>query len=270
MHASQMEKSNLAGGSNGIIISDDANDNWRIANFLAEHCNVRVCSQPNLNRVAGHLDGFRFVVLGGRDRKRVLETLAWIRLRSKVAVIVVGNPGSEEECVMILEHGADDYVLQQTCLRELLARIRTVLRYGRPHSSSEYCRYLFGGWEYDHGLPRLTNPQRLQVALTNGERILLKAFLDSPHRMLSREHLAQAVRVHDDMRDRSIDVRLFRLRRKLEAGGANRDIIRSERNVGYTFTMKVERQESGSSSSRDKFSLYITHRPLLDEDLEHD
>jgi two-component system, OmpR family, response regulator len=235
------------GRSNGIVISDDTEVSRTITDYLAEHCRVHGCSISNLNQLDRRFDRVQFVVLGGHNRKRVLEALVWIRSRSNVATIVVGNPGNEQECVMLLEHGADDYILQQTTLRELLARIRVVLRFDRPNSSSERCRYFFGGWQYDHDLRRLTNPQQLPVALTNGQRALLKAFLDAPGRVLTRQHLVQAISLHEHIVDRSIDVCLSRLRRKLEAGGADRDIIRSERYLGYTFTLDVERLDSSSS-----------------------
>ena len=79
-----------------------------------------------------------------------------------------------------------------------------------------------------------------QVALTKGEYALLTAFLDAPQRPLSREHLLQATRVHEDIFDRSIDVQILRLRRKLEADPSAPQIIQTERGVGYVFALPVE------------------------------
>jgi two-component system, OmpR family, response regulator len=87
---------------------------------------------------------------------------------------------------------------------------------------------------------RLTDPNGLPVALTKREYTLLIAFLDAPQRPLSREDLLQATRSHEDMFDRSIDVQILRLRRKLGTDPSAPRIIRTERGVGYVFTLPVE------------------------------
>jgi two-component system, OmpR family, response regulator len=102
-------------------------------------------------------------------------------------------------------------------------------------------RYRFGGWQLDRRNRRLYDPNGSQVALTKGEYALLTAFLDAPQRPLSREHLLQATRVHEDIFDRSIDVQILRLRRKLELDPSAPQVIRTERGVGYTFALPVER-----------------------------
>ncbi|HEX4172429.1 MAG TPA: winged helix-turn-helix domain-containing protein, partial [Acetobacteraceae bacterium] len=83
------------------------------------------------------------------------------------------------------------------------------------------------------------------VALTKGEYTLLTAFLDAPQRPLSREHLLQATRIHEDVFDRSIDVQILRLRRKLEPDPSTPRLIRTERGVGYVFMPQVERVQQG-------------------------
>ena len=87
---------------------------------------------------------------------------------------------------------------------------------------------------------RLTNSVSEPVALTKGEYALLLAFLDAPQRPLSREHLLQATRIHEDVFDRSIDVQILRLRRKLEIDPSAPRIIQTERGVGYVFALPVE------------------------------
>jgi len=86
----------------------------------------------------------------------------------------------------------------------------------------------------------LTDPNGTEVVLTKGEYALLTAFLDSPQRPLSREHLLQATRVHEDIFDRSIDVQILRLRRKLETDATTPSIIRTERGIGYVFGLPVQ------------------------------
>ena len=88
---------------------------------------------------------------------------------------------------------------------------------------------------------QLSDPDGAPVALTKGEYALLLAFLDAPQRPLSREHLLQATRVHEDVFDRSIDVQILRLRRKLERDPTAPRVIQAERGVGYVFAVPVER-----------------------------
>jgi DNA-binding response OmpR family regulator len=175
-----------------------------------------------------------------------LNVLREIRSRSDVPVIITtGHRRDEIDRVVGLELGADDYITKPFGLRELLARIRAVLRrqeLGRTAwqraSERGHCR--FGGWQLDRGTHRLTAPDGTHVALTKGEYALLVAFLDAPQRPLTREHLLQATRVHEDVFDRSIDVQVLRLRRKLETDPSMPRVIRTERGVGYVFTLPVE------------------------------
>jgi two-component system OmpR family response regulator len=181
------------------------------------------------------------------DQEDGLDLLREIRTRSDVPVIITtGDRRDEIDRVVGLELGADEYVTKPFSLRELLARIRAVLRrqeVGRAASprDAERGRYRFGGWQLDRRSRRFTDPGGTEVPLTKGEYALLTAFLDAPQRPLSREQLLQATRVHEDIFDRSIDVQILRLRRKLEVDPSAPQIIRTERGVGYVFTMPVER-----------------------------
>ena len=170
-----------------------------------------------------------------------LGLLREIRSLSDVPVIITGHQDDEIDRVIGLELGADDYVVKPFSLRELVARIRAVLRrqkIGR-RTSRRGC-YQFGGWQLDKHIQRLTNPDGAAVALTKGEYALLIVFLDAPQRPLTREHLLQATGAHEDVFDRSIDVHVLRLRRKLEAGLNAPRIIQTERGVGYVFALPVE------------------------------
>jgi DNA-binding response OmpR family regulator len=162
---------------------------------------------------------------------------------------VIIGPANEQECVTALNRGADDYVTEPVSLRELLARIRVILRYERSTWSQarqpEALRYVFAGWTYDHLTQRLTKRHSARIALSQMDCALLKAFLDAPQRVLSREHLVRATRTGKDICDRSVNVRIVRLRRKLSAGGASQDIIRAQRGFGYVFTVPVVRQPTG-------------------------
>lgn len=230
----------------GIVVTDDNVGKQAIMNYLTDYYCIYSCALSNLTRVAHHLADtrLRFIILQGRDHKRALEILSWIRARSNIATIVAAAAGCEQECVATLEHGADDYLTEPISLRELLARIRGIIRLERPklkgNGESELRRYFFDGWLYDHGLRRLTNPQQERVVLTRSENDVLRAFLEAPGRTLTRQYLLRVIRLREDIADRSVDVRILRLRRKLHAGGAKPDIILTERGRGYIFATNVE------------------------------
>jgi DNA-binding response OmpR family regulator len=175
-----------------------------------------------------------------------LDLLREIRSHSDVPVIITtGHRRDEIDRVVGLELGADDYVTKPFGLRELLARIRAVLRrreagHIASQREAEQGRCRFGGWQLDRRARRLTSASGVPVALTKGEYALLIAFLDAPQRPLTREHLLQATRIHEDVFDRSIDVQVLRLRRKLETDPSVPRIIQTERGVGYVFALPPE------------------------------
>jgi DNA-binding response OmpR family regulator len=160
-------------------------------------------------------------------------------------IVITGHHHDEIDRVIGLELGADDYVAKPFSLRELLARIRAVLRRqaiarATAQREAEQGCCQFGGWQLDRRARRLTDPHGISVSLTKGEYALLIAFLAAPERPLSREYLLQATRIHEDIFDRSIDVQILRLRRKLEHDPSAPRIIQTERGVGYIFILPVE------------------------------
>ncbi|HMF69428.1 MAG TPA: response regulator [Phyllobacterium sp.] len=175
-----------------------------------------------------------------------LDLLREIRSHSDVPVIIMtGHRLDESDCVVGLELGADDYIIKPFSLRELLARVRAILRrqeMGRLARARDPERggYRFDGWQLERRGRRLLDPQGAPVSLTKGEYALLLAFLEAPQRPLTREHLLQATRLHEDIFDRSIDVQVLRLRRKLERDPRAPRAIQTMRGVGYVFTLPVE------------------------------
>jgi DNA-binding response OmpR family regulator len=231
-----------------LVIDDDRSMQRVLADYL-EHHNMYVVSAVQRQDVTRKFAaGEPSVVIldiqpGEADG---LGPLREIRSRSDVPVIITnGHRHNEADRVMALELGADDYLAKPYSLRELVARIRAVLRrleVGRAarQRAAEQGRYQFGGWLLDRRTRQLTDPSGTPVALTKGEYALLIAFLDAPQRPLTREHLLQATRVHEDSFDRSIDVQILRLRRKIEIDPTAPRIIQTERGVGYLFAPPVE------------------------------
>jgi two-component system OmpR family response regulator len=169
------------------------------------------------------------------------------RLRDDSAIPIIMLTGRREEAdrVMGLELGADDYLTKPFSPRELLARIRTVLRRRRPevqHGRPQGIRaYRFDGWELNLNTRRLKNPEGEAVPLSNGEFSLLVVLLGAPNRILSRDQLLDMSRLHgDDVYNRSVNTQVMRLRRKLEADPANPRYICTERGAGYLFGVPVE------------------------------
>jgi len=169
------------------------------------------------------------------------------RLRDESAIPIVMLTGRREEAdrVMSLELGADDYLTKPFSPRELLARIRAVLRrcrrevrQGRPKGIRAY---RFDIWELNLNTRRLRNRNGQTVPLSNGEFSLLVVLLGAPNRVLSRDQLLDMSRLHkDDVYNRSVDTQVLRLRRKLEVDPTKPKYICTERGVGYLFGVPVE------------------------------
>jgi DNA-binding response OmpR family regulator len=232
-----------------FIIEDDPIMRGMVVDYLEQH-NMRAVSASGRQELIHHFAASEpdLVILDLRlGQEDGFDLLREIRSRSDVPIIITtGDRRDEIDRVVGLELGADDYVTKPFSLRELLARIRAVLRrqeVGRaaPQRDAERGRCKFGGWQLDRRTRRLTDPSGTEVTLTKGEYALLTAFLDAPQRPLSREHLLQATRVHEDVFDRSIDVQILRLRRKLETDPSAPRIIQTKRGVGYVFALPVER-----------------------------
>ncbi len=232
-----------------LVVEDDPALQRMILNYFVEN-NIRTLTASGRREMATHLAAteVNLVILDLRlGQEDGLDLLREIRGRSDVPVIIItGHRRDEIDRVVGLELGADDYLTKPFNLRELLARVRAVLRRfesGRAVAARDPERggYRFLGWELDRMSRQLTDPSGAPVALTKGEYTLLLAFLDAPQRPLSREHLLQATRVHEDIFDRSIDVQILRLRRKLERDPSAPRVIQTERGVGYVFAVPVER-----------------------------
>jgi two-component system, OmpR family, response regulator len=232
-----------------LIVDDDPTMRDMIANYL-ETWGFRVSAVADGRAMARVVKDeptdliLLDLKLGPEDG---LELMRHLGNRSEIPVIVIsGHRRDEPDRVVGLELGADDYLTKPFGLRELLARIRAVLRRSeaadrRRRSQTGRMRYRFAGWELSMATRRLTSPLGDVVPLTAGEFNLLTALLRSPQQVLSREQLLVASRMHDEeVFDRSIDVQILRLRRKLEVDPSTPKLIRTERGAGYVLTAAVE------------------------------
>ena len=170
----------------------------------------------------------------------------YLRERWRGALIIVTGRGDSIDRVVGLELGADDYVTKPFDLRELLARVRSVLRRASETASSTASNaqetVRFNGFRLHIGSRELFGPDGKAVPLTTGEFDLLGAFIANPNRVLSRDDLMNRIHGRDaGPYDRAIDVQIGRLRRKMESDPAQPALIKSVRGAGYLFAARVER-----------------------------
>ena len=189
------------------------------------------------------------VKLPGEDGFSLARAL---RSRSSIPIIMLTGEGQEIDRVAGLELGADDYLTKPFSPRELLARIRAVLRRREPAPAAvaaaapaparnDVRAFRFSGWELTLGTRRLASPEGRATELTNSEFALLATFLRAPRAILSRDQLLEGSRMHADIFDRSIDVQILRLRRKIEADPNEPKLIVTRRGAGYLLDCEVEK-----------------------------
>jgi DNA-binding response OmpR family regulator len=232
-----------------LAVDDDPSVRQMIADYLGDN-QVRVTAVASGREIADVMarELIDLVVLDlalpGEDGMQIAHKL---RAESDVPIIMLTLRKDEADRVMGLELGADYYLTKPFSPRELLARIRALLRRSRGQETvaeglARIRAYRFAGWELNVRLRCLTTPGGECVALTNSDFKLLAAFLAAPGRVLSRDHLLSLSRLHnDEVYEHSIDVQVGRLRKKLEAGGPPaRTLIRTERGAGYAFVAAVE------------------------------
>jgi DNA-binding response OmpR family regulator len=182
------------------------------------------------------------LVLRGEDGLQLAREL---RSQSDIGIIMLTGRGETVDRIIGLEMGADDYLSKPFHLRELLARVRSVLRRGASRggdkSTAPRARIRFAGWNLDLASRELVSPSGEEVRLTTGEFELLAAFVSNANQVLSRDRLLDLSRHREaGPFDRTIDVQVGRLRRKLEEDPKNPTMIKTVRGGGYIFTPPVE------------------------------
>lgn len=232
-----------------LVVDDDREIQALLHDFLVKH-------------------GFRVSTAGdGRDVRRQMaqwtidlvildlmlpgesgvELCRALRAESDVPIIMLTAVAEEAERIICLEIGADDYIVKPFSPRELLARIRALFRRtgGRDLPVPEVTaagEWLFSGWHLDTGKRELRSPEGVLVHLSAGEYQLLTAFLERPQRVVTREELMDIYK-GDALApfDRSIDIQISRLRRKIEQSSRDPTLIKTVRGAGYQFTASVTR-----------------------------
>ena len=222
-----------------LIVEDDRQVRETVADYLeAQGYEVEQAEDGAAMRkvLAGHVPDLVLldVKLPGEDG---LALARWLRERHEVAIIMVTAAGEVIDRVVGLEVGADDYIGKPFDLRELLARIKSVLRRAsKPAAASPSRRVPFGPCILDLDRHQLIGRDGEEVALTGMEFDLLRAFAEHPNRVLSRDQLLTLTRNREwEPFDRSIDIRIARLRRKIEADPDKPRTIKTVRGSGYIF-----------------------------------
>ncbi|WP_426012402.1 response regulator [Caulobacter sp. DWR2-3-1b2] len=235
-----------ARGARILIVDDDPGIRDVVAEFLGRHgYAIDTASDSRTMEQAlarGPVDLIVLdIMLPGEDGLAICRRLS---AADGPAIIMLSAMGEETDRIVGLELGADDYLPKPCNPRELLARVRAVLRRRQePRAVDDgmgaACE--FAGWRLDLVRRELRSPQSVVVNLSSGEFSLLRAFVERPQRVLTRDQLLDLARGREsDAYDRAIDVQISRLRRKLDDGGGG-ELIRTIRSEGYMFTSKVTR-----------------------------
>ena len=232
-----------------LVVDDDREIRDLLGRFLERHrlrvTTVRDAREARRAWINGH---YHLVVLDLMlPGESGLDLARWLRSQSDIPIVMLTAMGEETDRIIGLELGADDYVPKPFNPRELLARIRAVLRRagdasGRRDSASSQTPLRFAGWTLEPARRRLLDPNGVEVPLTGGEFLLLLALAERPNRVLTRDMLLDLLRGRQaGPFDRAIDVAISRLRRKLEDDGSNPQLIKTVRGGGYVLAASVER-----------------------------
>jgi two-component system OmpR family response regulator len=231
-----------------LVVDDDAEIRLLLSEFLERHgFAVSTAADGVAMSSLMATESFDLAVLDvmmpGEDGLSILRRLQGDR---EMPIIMLSAVGSDVDRIVGLEMGAEDYLSKPCNPRELLARIRTVLRRVRQPAPTTTLAppptptLRFSGWSADMGTRLLLDPDNVVVPLTDGEFRLLRAFVEHPRRVLTRDQLLDySAGQGNESYDRAIDVQVSRLRRKLERG-RGMELIRTVRNEGYMFAAQVE------------------------------
>ena len=235
-----------------LVVDDDAEILTLIERYFgSQGFRVSTAINGRAMRAAVQANSIDIVLLDlGLPGEDGLDLTRYLRAHWKGAIIIVTGRGDSVDRVVGLELGADDYVTKPFDLRELLARVRSVLRRSTPSSTervaADATAIEFAGFRLNTDARMLVGPKNSEVPLTTGEFELLCIFLDHPNRVLSRDQLMGFMHGRNaGPFDRAIDVQIGRLRRKIERDPAKPELIKSVRGAGYLFAARVTTAQVG-------------------------
>lgn len=236
-----------------LVVDDDPGIREVLSDYLGQHGYeiTTAASAAEMDRALA-VQSIDLIVLDlmmpGEDGLSVVRRLS----RRGPPIVMLSAMGEDTDRIVGLELGADDYLTKPCNPRELLARVRAVLRRPREESNDVSADQVlrFAGWTLDLMRRELTRPDAQVVGLSSGEFAMLRVFVERAGRLLSRDQLLEAVRGADsDVFDRAMDVQISRLRKKLD-DGSGLEMIQTLRGEGYRFEVKVERPSMPGSRSR--------------------
>ncbi len=236
-----------------LVVDDDRDIRQLVGDFLRQN-GYRVSLAAHGKEMRNLLDLNRIdlivldLMLPGEDGLSLCRNVRANPALAQLPILMLTARGETIDRVIGLEMGADDYLAKPFEPRELLARIRNILRRSRSLPTTpagQVNRYAFSGWVLDTGLIRLTSPQGVVVPLSGAEYRLLKIFVEHPQRVLNRDQLMDLTKGRDaDPFDRSIDLQISRLRQKLGDDARSPTLIKTLRNEGYVLAAEVQVETS--------------------------
>lgn len=245
-----------AGGEHVLVVDDDQRIQDMLMRFFSDQ-GFAVTTVGDGVQMWAQLGSRSFDIVlldlnlpGGKDG---LDLAREIRMQSDVPIMMLTGRDDVIDRIVGIEVGADDYIAKPFHLREVLARLKAILRRRRPppdvKSADEEVHH-FDGWSLDTSRRKLTDRAGRDVDLTTAEFDMLVAFLQHPGRVLTRDFLMEETRSRSlETFDRTIDAQIARLRKKIELDSRHPQLIKSIRGVGYVFTARID-QEPASPEAR--------------------
>ena len=233
-----------------LVVDDDPGIREVLSEYLSQHgyevSGAASAAEMDRTLAGGAVDLIVLdLMMPGEDGLSIVRRLS----RKGPPIVMLSAMGEDTDRIVGLELGADDYLAKPCNPRELLARVRAVLRRPREEGAAPGHALRFAGWTLDLMRRELTRPDGQTVGLSSGEFALLRTFAERPGRVLTRDQLLEAARGADaDVFDRAMDVQISRLRKKLD-DGSGLEMIQTLRGEGYRFEVKVERPTSSQRSA---------------------